>query len=243
MKQHTSLRELLDPLKKTPLHPQWFIYKEENKLSKEISGLAYGCVLDIGAGTQAIKHFLSSNCEYFSLDYYQTATEWYHTQPQLFGDGQRLPIRSNSIDTVLLLDVIEHIPKPHDCIAEIMRVLKPGGMLIINVPFLYPLHDEPYDFHRWTKYGLREMAYQHDFQIDLETHHGHPVETAALLANLASSQTTLNWLQRKNPLFVLSVFLPFFILFCNISAWLILHLSKDNDFMPNSYFVVWSKTI
>ena len=89
MKKYAFLRRVLEPLKYTPLHPQWFVYKDEKKFSKEIGEWCNGQVFDIGAGAQAIRQYLKPECDYISLDYYQTATEWYHTRPQLFGDGQK----------------------------------------------------------------------------------------------------------------------------------------------------------
>jgi len=62
-----------------------------------------------------------------------------------------------SFDTVVLSDVLEHIPVPLDLCREISRLLSPGGKLILSVPFYYPLHEAPYDFYRYTEYALRRF--------------------------------------------------------------------------------------
>jgi len=68
-----------------------------------------------------------------------------------------LPFPDSIFDTVLLSDVLEHIPTPEFTCREIARVLKPGGKLIMNVPFFSWLHEEPYDFHRYTEYALTRL--------------------------------------------------------------------------------------
>ena len=69
-----------------------------------------------------------------------------------------LPIESDSFDTVLLMDVLEHVARPSELIAEISRVLRPGGKLIVGVPFFYWLHEQPYDYFRYTECALTYMC-------------------------------------------------------------------------------------
>ena len=59
---------------------------------------------------------------------------------------KKLPIATNSIDSVLFLDVLEHLQNPDQALNEIFRVLKSNGVLILQVPFLYPIHDAAYDY-------------------------------------------------------------------------------------------------
>ena len=61
------------------------------------------------------------------------------------------PFTDAQFESVLLLDVLEHLRAPEVCITEIERVLKIRGKLFLKVPFLYPVHDAPFDFHRWTR--------------------------------------------------------------------------------------------
>jgi hypothetical protein len=111
----------------------------------------------------------------------------------------------------------------------------------VQVPFLYPLHDVPFDFHRWTIHGLRYAAVKHGFAKKKEILWGHPLETAALLTNLAISHTIIDWWQRKNVLFLFAPFLLILLPFCNIGAWLFARMSVNEGFMPRSYRMVWTK--
>lgn len=239
--KNAKIRMLFSSLKKTPFHPQWLVFKNEEKGLTEIAQHSQGYVLDLGAGTQKIQHFLSPSCQYISLDYYETATKWYGKTPTVFGDAQVLPFKSKSADTILLLDVLEHLPAPESCLKEIFRVLQPGGKLIIQVPFLYPLHDTPYDFQRWTCFGLQKLAKKHQYQIEVQKSINHPLESAAFLSNLALSKTVLRWIRDKNLLSILIILLPFAIFFNNLLAVLLTYASKDDDFMPTAYRMIWSK--
>jgi hypothetical protein len=86
------LRKLAIPLRVTPFHPQWLIFRHEKAESAEIGKIAKGFLLDIGAGRQEIRSELHPDVKYVALDYYDTSVHWYETKPNIFGDGQNLPI-------------------------------------------------------------------------------------------------------------------------------------------------------
>lgn len=69
-----------------------------------------------------------------------------------------LPFRDSEFDTIILSDVLEHIPVPEQVWKEMARVLAPGGKVILNVPFFYPIHESPFDFHRYTEFALQRLA-------------------------------------------------------------------------------------
>jgi SAM-dependent methyltransferase len=69
-----------------------------------------------------------------------------------------LPLPDAGYDTVLVTDVLEHLADPRAFMSEVSRILRPGGKLILGVPFLYWLHEEPYDYHRFTRYALQAMC-------------------------------------------------------------------------------------
>lgn len=235
------LKKLVDGLRQTPFHPQWFALKDERPNLEASCAQLHGTVLDVGCAEGKPKAFLPSGASYIGLDYYSTATDWYKTRPDVFGDAQALPFADNSIDHALLLDVIEHIPEPDRSLAELYRILKPGGSLTLQVPFLYPLHDDPLDFHRWTRHGLRRAAARHGFSVNDEIAIGHPIETAALNGNIALSKTIINWLTGRNPLALSVLVLPFLVFTVNCSAWLLARLSRQDDMMPHTYRVIWIK--
>ena len=110
----------------------------------------------------------------------------------------RLPFRDECFDTVLLLDVLEHIQQPDSAMAEVRRVIKIGGRIVVQVPFLYPLHDEPYDFQRWTTHGLGAIFSRHGIEICETTWHGRPGETAAALLAIALAKGVLDAARKRH---------------------------------------------
>ena len=81
---------------------------------------------------------------------------------QILGDAQALGLAGDTFETVLCTEVLEHLPEPQRAIDEIFRVLKPGGMLLLTTRFLFPIHDAPHDYFRFTKYGLRHLLRRFD---------------------------------------------------------------------------------
>jgi SAM-dependent methyltransferase len=120
-----------------------------------------GKVLDAGGGTRAKYRslILSNASEYVNLD----------GQPGGFtdvvGDVMKMPFDGSSFDTVVCNQVLEHIPRPADVIAEASRVLKPGGYFVCTAPFLEPNHADPGDYFRYTQQGLESLCEASDFSI------------------------------------------------------------------------------
>lgn len=81
--------------------------------------------------------------------------------------SQPLPFPNNRFDTVILSDVLEHIPMPETVWREMARVLAPGGKIILNVPFLYWLHETPHDYYRYTEFALRRFAALAGLDVEL----------------------------------------------------------------------------
>lgn len=92
-----------------------------------------------------------------------SATSWWYlnldmnTQPNVYGDVQQIPLRGQSVDCVICTEVLEHLPRPERCVNEIHRLLRDGGLVLASVPFLYPVHADPFDYQRFTEDGLRHL--------------------------------------------------------------------------------------
>jgi SAM-dependent methyltransferase len=95
---------------------------------------------------------------------------------------EALPFADGSFDVVLATEVLEHVRDAERATAELFRVLVPGGHAIVTVPFLYPLHEAPYDYRRLTGIGLADLLGRHGFTDVTVWSRGGP---AALLAHAA----------------------------------------------------------
>jgi len=87
------------------------------------------------------------------------------------------------VDTVTLFQVLEHIAEPQQLLDEVYRILKPGGRLIITVPFMWHIHEAPHDYYRYTRYGLEYMLRKAGFLIIQVTENTGFWQTCALKFN------------------------------------------------------------
>lgn len=131
--------------------------------------LARGRLIDLGCGTMPYHQFLVSQVqEYHSVDNYA-----YVPDITFIGDVQNMTFAADaSYDTAICLEVLEHLPEPELALREIYRILRPGGKLIVSVPHLSRLHNEPHDYYRFTKYGLTHLGKKAGFDVELITHRG-----------------------------------------------------------------------
>lgn len=237
------LRALLSPLQKTPLHPQWLVFRKADHSKSRICARIQGRLLDIGCGNKPLQSWLPPEVEYIGLDYPITVAKGYAGQADVFGDGQRLPFVDACFDAVTLLDVMEHLPCPETAFTEMVRVTQTGGLLITQTPFMYPLHDLPHDFQRWTGQGLAAFCEHHNVELIELQHHGHPLETAAALMNLALVKGLLESLQKRHPGILLLPLAIVFIPIINLFGRLLACLLPDDGFMPLGYTAIFRKRV
>lgn len=116
-----------------------------------------GRVLDVGAG-QAPWRELLAHADYVGLDVESVGDfGMQRTAGIIYYDGLRMPFTDGSIDHVLCSEVMEHVPDGAAFVAEIARVLRPGGTLVLTIPWSARLHHLPHDYSRLTRYGLTAL--------------------------------------------------------------------------------------
>lgn len=115
-----------------------------------------GELLDIGCGSRPYESILGPRVtRYVGFDHPDTQHD--RERVDVWGDAQDLPFGDGSFDTVVSFHVIEHTESPQRVLAEAFRVLRPGGRVLLAVPFMWGLHEAPRDFHRLTSYGLDHL--------------------------------------------------------------------------------------
>lgn len=117
------------------------------KYARKKSGLR---VLEIGAGEKGYRQVFK-NCNYISTDIE------IHPGIDEIADVTKLPYPDKSFDIVICLNVLEHVREFQKAISEIYRILKPRGEAVFATPFLYPLHDIPNDFWRFTEFSFNKI--------------------------------------------------------------------------------------
>jgi len=121
------------------------------KLAPKLSGR----MLDVGCGTKPYRSLFTVDA-YIGLDVDSASSRQRGVADQLYG-GSAFPFCDESFDSVLCSQVLEHVFNPDCFLGEIARVLKPGGKLLLTVPFVWDEHEQPYDFARYSSFGLRAI--------------------------------------------------------------------------------------
>ena len=120
-------------------------------------------VLDAGAGRAQYQR-LFAHASYETADFLAVKGKTY-TEPDYVCDLVDIPVADARFDHVICTQVLEHLPDPGRVLAELQRVLKPGGTLWLTAPLFYAEHEKPYDFFRYTRYGLRHLLEGAGFEV------------------------------------------------------------------------------
>jgi len=131
------------------------VYLDEFARRAGASVSAGAVVLDAGAGDGPYKHHFD-HATYEAADFQAVPGKTYAGNHYIC-DLAAIPVADDRYDLVLFSQVLEHIPEPAAVLAELHRVLKPGGRIWASAPLFYEEHEQPFDFYRYTQFGLRRL--------------------------------------------------------------------------------------
>jgi SAM-dependent methyltransferase len=130
------------------------IYRD---LRKHLAGFS-GRLLDIGCGNSPFRHLLDPTIsKYQGIDVERASSFGYRNPQTIYYDGKVIPFADQSFDAFLCTEVLEHVLDPSELIGEMHRVLKPGGLGIITIPWSARFHYQPFDYHRYTPSALEAI--------------------------------------------------------------------------------------
>jgi SAM-dependent methyltransferase len=134
----------------------WILYDIGDRFLEKQIDLYKGDLYDLGCGERPYEHFFLQYCEkYIGVDWGKTL---HNLKADVIADlNKPLPIDSEKADTIISLSVMEHLREPQTFLNESYRILKKGGAIILQVPFMWHVHEAPYDFFRYTRFGLQYM--------------------------------------------------------------------------------------
>ena len=161
--------------------PDWLLTKEIARFVRAaIQRFGDGALLDVGCGERPFEAYRT-----------QKITQWTgvdvpgNAKADIHAFAHDIPVASGTFKTILCTEVLEHVPNPKAVVDELFRVLAPGGHLILTVPQYWPLHEEPYDFFRFTSYGLRHVLEESGFAVIEQSAAVSGIKVAAVALNLS----------------------------------------------------------
>ena len=122
-----------------------------------------GNVLDVGCGSRPYETLFHAT-KYVGLEL-DTPNNRRTKKADVFYDGGAFPFDADSFDAVVCNQVLEHAFQPDQLISEIFRILKPDGQLLITVPFVWDEHEQPWDYGRYSSFGLAALLKRHGFEL------------------------------------------------------------------------------
>lgn len=139
----------------------YFIVKKllRDVVKGQVDDWGGGVLLDIGCGDKPLRCLFPKFRNYVGID---LSIE---CKPDLVSSAYRIPVRDTIADAILCTEVLEHTREPQKVVAELFRLLKPGGKLLVSVPMSWNLHYEPTDFYRFTSYGLTYTLEKAGFNV------------------------------------------------------------------------------
>lgn len=163
--------------KRTPLNPYWLERRHLWAGAERLAAAAGGVLIDVGGAERPYGELFGPRVSrYVGLEYPpmvdNLVPELWEVLPSVrhvvdvWGDGNALPFATDSADCVLLSEVLEHVPRPDNLLREAARALRPGGRVLLTVPFMAPLHQLPYDYYRFTREGLRKMFEAAELEVE-----------------------------------------------------------------------------
>lgn len=135
------------------------LLKNIRLLAPEISGKT----LDVGCGTKPYEKYFNSS-EYTGLEIETTIHKEY-TKADIFYKGNKFPFPDEQFDSLVTNQVLEHVFTPDLFLSEINRVLKADGTLLLTVPFVWDEHEQPYDYARYSSFGLKHLLEKNGFDV------------------------------------------------------------------------------
>lgn len=147
------------------ISPVYFI---RDGLYKNIASLAprlSGAVLDFGCGSRPYESLFVNARTYVGVDVPVSGHDHGTSRIDVYYDGHTLPFRDAQFDAAVAFEVFEHVFNIDEVLVELRRVLKPAGELLVSLPFAWDEHETPYDFARYTSFGIRHVLERNGFEV------------------------------------------------------------------------------
>jgi len=164
------------------VNPFYFGRKSLYKNIKFKSGYITGRILDIGCGSKPYEKLFNTS-QYIGIDVKSSGHYHENSRVDLFYDGKKIPFEENYFDSVVCFEVLEVIFDPDSFLNEIKRVLRPGGKALFTVPFIWDEHEQPFDYARYSSFGLKHLFERNGFSVKKNDKYLTDLRLLSLLTN------------------------------------------------------------
>jgi SAM-dependent methyltransferase len=145
------------------INPFYFARKGLYENICSLSSYVKGKTLDVGCGQKPYKSIFL-NTDYVGLEI-EASQNIHQKKADYYYDGKTFPFQDDYFDSVLINQVFEHVFNPNEFLSEVHRILKTEGILLITVPFVWDEHEQPFDFARYSSFGLAHLLQSNGFEI------------------------------------------------------------------------------
>jgi SAM-dependent methyltransferase len=169
-----AFEKLRARIREEHFHPRWIglisnpcyiIRRGLLRAITELSPRIRGHVLDFGCGSKPYETLFSGAQTYTGVDIAVSGHSHEDSEVDVFYDGRTLSFEDNYFDAVVSFEVFEHVFNLSEILPEIRRVTKDSGLLLISVPFAWEEHETPYDYARYTSYGMSHILRTHGYEL------------------------------------------------------------------------------
>lgn len=185
------------------VNPFYFARRNLASAMQEASENISGSLIDVGCGTKPYRDLFEVE-SYRGLDIDSPIARERGIADDLY-DGTNFPYADKSFSSALCNQVLEHVFNPENFLLEINRVLKPGGRLLLTVPFVWDEHEQPYDYARYSTFGLHALLQKSGFKIIKHKKLGADATVLFQLANAYLFKITQRWPKIAQLLFTVSI--------------------------------------
>jgi SAM-dependent methyltransferase len=221
-------------------HSHYLTAQYSKKTLSPLGKKLKGVILDLGAGTGYGARFLDPNkTKYIPTDIpggrnpEDSLITRMSERIKIYCSCYELPFLNDCIDGIMMISLLEHLENPCMALNEAYRILIPGGHIIVAVPFAFPVHGFPMDFHRWTKEGLKLDMMNAGFEIMEAKYHGNIFASLALNTNLFMKYSIIKGKSTLMIIMLLYLAFPLRIIFqliINLFAILLNPIDKSDTF-------------
>lgn len=185
------------------VNPFYFARANLYQAMVEFAPRLSGNLIDIGCGSKPYQP-LFAQTNYIGLDIDSEYTRRLGLADNLY-DGNNFPFPDSYFDSALCNQVLEHVFNPDFFLSEIARVLKPGGKLLLTVPFVWDEHEQPYDYARYSSFGLRALLEKQGFTYIIHKKLGADPSCLFQLVNAYLYKVINNWPKLAKLLFTVTI--------------------------------------